>query len=57
MTEFCRVENLGILFNINKEDQENFAITCCKQQIRYTYGGKSKELKRFNKEIKKKTIK
>ncbi len=45
--DFCRVKTLAHLFNVPLEDGELFAIKCCRQQIRSVYGGRSKELKKF----------
>ena len=36
------------LFNIEPDQLDAFAIDCCKQQIRSVYGGRSRELRRFN---------
>ncbi|WP_269622909.1 YkgJ family cysteine cluster protein [Prochlorococcus marinus] len=47
--DFCHVSNLTKLFNIKSKDINQFAITCCKQQIRHIYGGRSKVMKTFKK--------
>jgi hypothetical protein len=49
--EFCRVEKLADLFAVPLPQQEAFAIACCRQQIRVEYGGKSSELKRFERAL------
>jgi Fe-S-cluster containining protein len=49
--EFCRVEGLAGLFDVPEPHQEAFAIACCRQQIRVEYGGKSSELKRFERAL------
>jgi hypothetical protein len=36
------------LFDIASDQLDAFAIDCCQQQIRSVYGGRSKELRRFN---------
>ena len=46
--KFCRVSCLDQLFDIEPDQLDVFAIGCCKQQIRSVYGGRSKELRRFN---------
>ena len=46
--EFCRVSELGALFSVPAENLDDFAISCCQQQIRSTYGGRSPVLRRFN---------
>jgi Fe-S-cluster containining protein len=45
---FCRVSQLGQLFDVASEDVDAFAIDCCHQQIRSVYGGRSREMRRFN---------
>jgi Fe-S-cluster containining protein len=45
---FCRVSELGALFGVPAENLDDFAISCCQQQIRSTYGGRSPVLRRFN---------
>ncbi len=49
--DFCKVANLPHLFNVDSEQADRFAITCCTQQIKSIYGGKSTEMKRFKKSI------
>ncbi len=51
--EFCKVKNLTSIFNLPKGNFDQFAIECCKQQIRHIYGGRSKEMKRFRINLKK----
>ena len=46
--DFCRVSELGTLFDVPSDDLDPFAIACCKQQIRTTYGGRSGVMRRFN---------
>ena len=46
--KFCRVSCLDQLFDIEPDQLDVFAIGCCQQQIRSVYGGRSKELRRFN---------
>lgn len=45
--EFCRVGALAQLFAIPLEQEEDFAIACCQQQIREEYGGRSIVMRRF----------
>ena len=45
---FCRVSSMVQLFDIASDQLDAFAIHCCQQQIRSVYGGRSKELRRFN---------
>ena len=45
---FCRVSCMDQLFNIEPDQLDAFAIDCCQQQIRSVYGGRSRELRRFN---------
>ncbi len=44
---FCNVKNICKIFSIPDEEKNSFSITCCKQQIRDIYGGRSKEMKKF----------
>ncbi|KGG17583.1 MULTISPECIES: YkgJ family cysteine cluster protein [unclassified Prochlorococcus] len=44
---FCNVNKVIKIFNVSIESKESFLIKCCKEQIRYIYGGRSKEMKRF----------
>ncbi len=48
---FCNAKKILDLFNVPEESFDHFAISCCKQQIRYLYGGRSKEMKSFIREI------
>ena len=45
--DFCRVGLLASLFNLPQDKSESFAIQCCRQQIRSVYGGRSRELRNF----------
>ena len=45
--DFCRVSGMGQLFGVNDDDLDAFAIACCTQQIRSTYGGRSDVMRRF----------
>ena len=49
--EFCKVSSLKELFANKEIDGETFAIQCCRQQIRSIYGGRSPELKRFERNL------
>jgi Fe-S-cluster containining protein len=49
--DFCRVEQLAELFAVAEGQRQEFAIACCKQQIRVEYGGRSRELRRFERAI------
>ncbi len=51
--DFCKVDLLPTLFEIPLKEEEVFKISCCQQQIRSVYGGRSKEFRYFNKAIKK----
>ena len=53
---FCDVKNLSKIFPLAFYDPQDFAIKSCKQHIRYIYGGRSKEMKRFVKNINSLTI-
>ena len=46
--DFCRVSELGVLFDVPTDDIDSFAIACCRQQIRATHGGRSGVMRRFN---------
>ncbi|WP_115015188.1 YkgJ family cysteine cluster protein [Synechococcus sp. UW140] len=46
--DFCRVTSLASLFEVPPDQADSFAISCCHQQIRSVYGGRSRELRRFN---------
>ncbi|QEY31764.1 YkgJ family cysteine cluster protein [Synechococcus sp. RSCCF101] len=48
---FCRVENLADLFAVPAEKAADFACSCCRQQIRQGYGGRSLEMRQFNTSI------
>jgi|TARA_B100000073_G_scaffold339506_1_gene337992 hypothetical protein len=48
---FCRVSSLCSLFNIDPEQADSFAIACCRQQIRSVHGGRSRELRKFERLI------
>ncbi|WP_320674642.1 YkgJ family cysteine cluster protein [Prochlorococcus sp. MIT 1341] len=49
--DFCRVEKIQVIFKISNQEANEFAINCCRSQIRSIYGGKSSELRRFNRSI------
>lgn len=51
--DFCRVSSLATLFGVPAEDTDAFAISCCDQQIRSLYGGRSPELRRFKRAVNK----
>ena len=46
--EFCRVSHLGDLFSVPDDHLDQFAISCCRQQIRTTYGGRSLTMRQFD---------
>lgn len=46
--DFCRVSELGELFEVDSDSLDAFAIQCCRQQIRSRYGGRSMVMRRFN---------
>ena len=48
---FCRVENLAPLFAVPPEEANDFAIACCRQQIRCEHGGRGMVMKRFEQAI------
>jgi len=48
---FCRVENLAKLFQVPDEEANDFAIACCRQQIRCEHGGRGMVMKRFEQAI------
>lgn len=48
---FCRVENLAQLFDVPSEEANDFAIACCRQQIRCEHGGRGIVMKRFEQAI------
>jgi len=49
--DFCDVRHLSKLFGVSVDQADAFAISCCKQQIRSIYGGRSKELRRFKRSM------
>ncbi len=49
--DFCRVSSLCSLFDIEPEHADPFAIACCRQQIRSVHGGRSRELRKFERLI------
>ena len=53
---FCRVSQLGQLFDVGTDDLDAFAIDCCHQQIRSVYGGRSKVMRRFNRGLRAKPM-
>ncbi|MDJ0578390.1 YkgJ family cysteine cluster protein [Crocosphaera sp.] len=50
---FCRVQpdSFQQMYDIDPSDFNDFAIECCRQQIEGVYGGKSTEMKHYNREI------
>jgi len=48
---FCRVENLAGLFGVAADEANDFAIACCRQQIRCEHGGRGMVMKRFEQAI------
>jgi uncharacterized protein len=50
---FCRVkpEIFEQMYGIGKEEFNDFAIACCRQQIEGVYGWKSAEMSHYNREI------
>ena len=53
--DFCRVQQLGSLFDVSDSDLEEFAVSCCRQQIRSVYGGRSRVLRRFDRALRRST--
>ena len=49
--DFCRVDNLAKLFNVKVGEEGHFASKCCNDQIKSIYGPRSKEIKRFKRNI------
>ena len=49
--DFCRVSSLCGLFGIEPDQMDQFAIDCCRQQIRSVHGGRSRELRKFERLI------
>ena len=49
--DFCRVSSLCDLFGIAADHADSFAIACCRQQIRSVHGGRSRELRKFERLI------
>ena len=54
---FCRISSLPSLFKIGSDDLDTFYIKCCRQQIRFTYSGRSLVMRRFNRQLRKKSKK
>ena len=52
---FCRVDQLAQRFGVAAQHQDAFAIDCCRQQIRVEYGGRSLEMRRFERAIRNNT--
>jgi uncharacterized protein len=50
---FCRVQPdiFEQMYGVGKEEFNDFAIACCRQQIEGVYGWKSAEMSRYNQEI------
>ena len=46
--DFCRVSELGTLFDVPPDELDSFTNSCCRQQIRATYGGRSGVMRRFD---------
>ena len=51
--DFCRVTKLSDIFNINSDDTDITANQFCRDHIKSIYGGRSKILKRFEKNLRK----
>jgi Fe-S-cluster containining protein len=49
--EFCCVGNLPDLFGVPEAEADAFAIACCRQQIRTTYGGRGRVYRSFERAI------
>ena len=49
--DFCRVSSLCGLFGVEPDHVDAFAIACCRQQIRSVHGGRSRELRKFERLI------
>ena len=49
--DFCRVSSLCGLFGVEPDQVDVFAIACCRQQIRSVHGGRSRELRKFERLI------
>ena len=49
--DFCHVSSLKNLYHLEDEEVNLFAINCCKQQIRFKYGGRSKEMRKFTRAL------
>ena len=52
--DFCRVSSLCGLFGVEPDQADVFAISCCRQQIRSVHGGRSRELRKFERLIRSK---
>lgn len=50
---FCRVEATAFqeMYGIRPEALDDFAIVCCRQQIRGVYGRRSEVMRRFNRAV------
>lgn len=50
---FCRVQadTFGVMYGIEPEELNDFAIDCCQQQIEGVYGDRSLEALRFEREV------
>ncbi len=51
--DFCRVSNLFDFFAVEAPQQAEFAIKCCTEQIRSTYGPRSRVMSRYSMKIRK----
>jgi len=51
---FCRVQpdTFQSMYGVNAEEMDDFAIKCCRQQIKGVYGKNSTVMKRFNAAVK-----
>ena len=50
---FCRVQvdTFKIMYGVEAEEFDDFAIDCCHQQIEGVYGENSQEMQRYNQEV------
>ncbi len=49
--DFCQVSNLNKFFDTGVQGSPLNAIEYCRQHIRTVYGGKSKEMRKFQREV------
>ena len=54
---FCRVnpDTFQDMYEVEKEEFNEFAIACCRDQIGGVYGNNSAEMQQYNREVKKKS--